>query len=138
MAYLLYTVTFLALILGTALYLLRARWLPALQQAVARLELESMWFPGRDYLYTHLPSTFAGDAEAGLSSSTFDLSGNVADEGDTRAGLDDAAKREILRIMKRRRVRFDEARRVYMEQRFQANGIGADGRPKDPKFVSFS
>lgn len=58
--------------------------------------------------------------------------------GDSRSGLDATAKREILRIMQRRRLQFDEARRVYMEERFRANGIGADGRPRDPKFVSFS
>jgi len=27
---------------------------------------------------------------------------------------------------------------VYMEQRFKKNGIGEDGIPRDPKFVSFS
>ncbi len=128
MAYIFYSVVFLTLVVGTALYLLRSRWLPL----VAELD-----FPGRDYIYSRLPSTFAGDVEAGLSSSTFDLSDNI-DGGDSRAGLDDAAKAEILRIMKRRRMRFDEARRAYMESRFKANGIGADGRPRDPKFVSFS
>lgn len=40
--------------------------------------------------------------------------------------------------MKRRGVGFDEARRMYMEQRFKSNNIGPDGRPRDPKFVSFS
>ncbi len=40
--------------------------------------------------------------------------------------------------MKTRRVNFDEARRILNEERFQRNGIGADGRPRDPKFVSFS
>lgn len=93
--------------------------------------------PGRDYLYSQLPSSFAGDIEAGLSSSTFDLNENL-DGGDSRAGLDDEAKREILKIMKRRRLKFDQARKVYMEQRFAANGISPDGRPRDPKFVSFS
>lgn len=72
-----------------------------------------------------------------MSSSQFDISANVAD-GDTRAGLDQAAKREIQRIMKTRRVSFDEARRIYTEQRFARNNIGPDGRPRDPKFVSFS
>ncbi|KAK3374970.1 hypothetical protein B0H63DRAFT_262115 [Podospora didyma] len=136
MSYILYTASFAALAMGTVLYFTRARWLPSVQETFANLNL-----PGQNYLYSALPgstsNTFSGDMEAGLSSSTFDLSGNVAD-GDGRAGLDNAAKREILKIMKRRRLRFDEARRVYMEQRFQANGIGADGRPKDPKFVSFS
>jgi hypothetical protein len=79
--------------------------------------------------------------EAGLSSDAFDLSGNVS-AGDSRAGLDDDAKREIQRIMKGSWIRapmgFDEARRVYMERRLEAQGIGRDGLPRDPKFVSFS
>jgi hypothetical protein len=40
--------------------------------------------------------------------------------------------------MKRRGVGFDEARRLFMQERFKKNGIGADGIPRDPKFVSFS
>ncbi|RAK96432.1 DUF2015 domain-containing protein [Aspergillus ibericus CBS 121593] len=109
--------------LPIALYLTRFRW------------LHLVTVP--DYIYQRLPSTFAGDVEAGLISSEFDISANIM-EGDTRAGLDDRAKREVLRIMKRQRVDFDEARRLYMEQRFSKNNIGPDGRPRDPKFVSFS
>ncbi|KAI1302611.1 hypothetical protein F5Y03DRAFT_396368 [Xylaria venustula] len=124
--YLLYGITFAVLVTGTILYLTRNSWLPLLPD-----------LPGSSYLYSRLPNSFSGDIEAGLSSSTFDLGANV-DSGDARAGLDDAAKAEILKIMKKRRLRFDEARRVYMEQRFSANGIGPDGRPRDPKFVSFS
>lgn len=137
MAYFLYSLVFLTIIFGTALYLTRQRWLPAFQDSVS--QIQSRFPRAGDFLYSALPTsnTFAGDAEAGLSSSTFDLAGNI-EGSDSRAGLDDAAKREILLIMKRRRVKFDEARRMYMEQRFSANGIGADGRPKDPKFVSFS
>ncbi|KAL6695182.1 hypothetical protein J3F84DRAFT_376317 [Trichoderma pleuroticola] len=123
MSYLLYSVCISLVVLATALFLTRSCWLRRL--------------PGSDYLYSRLPSTFAGDIEAGLSSSTFDLSGNVED-GDGRAGLDDASKAEILKIMKKRRLPFDQARKVYMENKFKANGIGADGRPRDPKFVSFS
>ncbi|KAK3989499.1 hypothetical protein QBC44DRAFT_84219 [Cladorrhinum sp. PSN332] len=129
MTYLLYTLTFVVLISGTALYLTRHHWVPLM--------------PGADYIYySSIPSsvggnTFSEDLESGLSSSNFDLSGNI-DSNDSRAGLDGAAKTEILKIMKKRRMPFDEARKVYMEQRFAANGIGADGRPKDPKFVSFS
>lgn len=78
-----------------------------------------------------------GDVEAGFSSSAFDLSSNVM-TGDERAGLDEQGKREVQRIMKRRGVDFDEARRLYTEQRFAKNNIGADGLPQDPKFVSFS
>jgi hypothetical protein len=121
--YFLYSLTFLVIVTGTALYLTRHSWLHRV--------------PGRAYLYSRLPSSFAGDVEAGLSSSTFDLGANV-EAGDSRAGLDDAAKAEILRIMKKRRMNFDDARKVYMEQRFSDNGIDADGRPRDPKFVSFS
>jgi len=50
-------------------------------------------------------------------------------EGDSRAGLDVAAKKEVLKIMKSRKINFDEARRVYMEQRFSKNGVAPDGRP---------
>ncbi|KAI8634547.1 hypothetical protein F5Y19DRAFT_469607 [Xylariaceae sp. FL1651] len=123
--YLLYTLTFLVIISGTALYLTRKSWLHVLPDVNIRL-------PGSSYIYSRLPNSFTGDIEAGLSSSTFDLGANV-ESGDARAGLDDAAKTEILKIMKKRRMRFDEARRVYMEQRFSANGIGPDGRPRDPK-----
>ncbi|KAI1202572.1 hypothetical protein F5X97DRAFT_214030 [Nemania serpens] len=130
MYYLVSSLTFIVLISGTALYLTRNSWLRLLPSNL----------PGSSYLYPYsrLPAgSFSDDIEAGLSSSTFDLGANV-DASDSRAGLDDAAKSEILRIMKQRRLRFDEARRVYMEQRFSANGIGPDGRPRDPKFVSFS
>ncbi|KAK4085649.1 uncharacterized protein Triagg1_639 [Trichoderma aggressivum f. europaeum] len=123
MSYLLYSVCISLVVLATALFLTRSCWLRRL--------------PGSHHLYSRLPSTFAGDIEAGLSSSTFDLSGNVED-GDGRAGLDDESKAEILKIMKKRRLPFDQARKVYMENKFKANGIGADGRPRDPKFVSFS
>jgi hypothetical protein len=40
--------------------------------------------------------------------------------------------------MAKRKVDFDEARRIYVQERFRKNDIGPDGRPRDPKFVSFS
>jgi len=123
MAYVLYSLTFLVLIIGTVSYITRTRWLPLIAVPA--------------YLYQRLPSTFTNDMEAGLSSSDFDLSANI-NGGDTRAGLDQRGKREVLKIMKSRRVDFDEARRLYTEQRFAKNNIGPDGRPRDPKFVSFS
>lgn len=139
MAYLLYSVAVLFIILATVAFFTRASWQPLLHHDnLPKMRFLSVPITGaRSYLYARLPQTFAGDAEAGLSSATFDLAGNV-EGGDSRAGLDDAAKAEILRIMKKRRLRFDEARRVYMQNRFSANGIGPDGRPRDPKFVSFS
>ncbi|RAK79803.1 DUF2015 domain-containing protein [Aspergillus fijiensis CBS 313.89] len=121
--YILFFLTFTVIIGGTALYLTRARWLPII--------------PVPEYIYHRLPSSFANDAEAGFTSTQFDLSANVAD-GDSRAGLDSRAKRDIREIMHRRKVNFDEARRLYTEQRFAKNNIGPDGRPRDPKFVSFS
>ncbi|KAH8600786.1 hypothetical protein B0O99DRAFT_589674 [Bisporella sp. PMI_857] len=123
MAYIFYSILFVLLALSTALFLTRALWIPLL--------------PASTYLYSRLPSSFAADIESGFSSSTFNLAGNVAD-GDSRAGLDDASKREIQKIMKKRRVNFDEARRIYTEGRFAKNNIGPDGLPRDPKFVSFS
>jgi len=125
MGYLLYSIVFLLLGVTTVLILFRAHWLPLLPN-----------IPGSQYLYSRLPSSFAGDIEAGLSSSAFDLTGNL--NGDSRAGLDDSSKKEIQKIMKNRRVNFDEARRIYTEGRFAKNNIGPDGRPRDPKFVSFS
>ncbi|CAK7213649.1 hypothetical protein SCUCBS95973_001870 [Sporothrix curviconia] len=136
----LYGLALLVIVAGSLLYWTRQRWIEPLvttvTSATERLtdRLSSIRSP---FSYTRLPSTFAGDAEAGLSSSTFDLAGNI-EGSDGRAGLDDASKAAILKIMKKRRLPFDEARRVYMEQRFKANGIGADGLPRDPKFVSFS
>ncbi len=116
----------------------RARWLPHIEPLLP------------DYVYERLPmaltgttgaggaSSFAGDMEAGFSSSAFDLAANNVATGDARAGLDPRAKREVQRIMRARRVGFDEARRIYTEQRFAKNGIRPDGLPVDPKFVSFS
>jgi len=126
MGYLLYSTVFGLLILSTVLYLTKSIWLPYMYS-----------IPGTSYLYSRLPSSFQADIESGLSSSAFDLSGNVAG-GDSRRGLDDASKREIQRIMKSRRVNFDEARRIHTEGRFAKNNIGPDGLPRDPKFVSFS
>lgn len=128
MGYVLYSITIFLIITVTVGYFTRARWLD---------RIPDIHLPGAGYIYSRLPSTFTGDIEAGLSSSNFDLTGNV-EAGDSRRGLDDTAKAEVLNIMKKRRMNFDQARKLYMENRFKANGIGADGRPRDPKFVSFS
>ncbi|KAG5992755.1 hypothetical protein E4U52_002540 [Claviceps spartinae] len=127
MSYLLYSVSVLFIAVATALFFTRSYW---------RSYVPEIRLPGADFIYARLPSSFSGDVEAGLSSSTFDLAGNL--EGDSRAGLDHAGKREILKIMKKKRMTFDQARKAYMDNRFKANGIGPDGRPRDPKFVSFS
>ena len=49
-------------------------------------------------------STFAEQADAGLSSSTFDIEANIRD-GDSRAGLDERGTQEVLDIMRRERVK---------------------------------
>ncbi|KAJ9612318.1 hypothetical protein H2200_003915 [Cladophialophora chaetospira] len=134
MAYLLYSFMFFSILSATILYFTRSRWTPYLpervQDALYRLH-------PANFTYSRVPTSFMGDVEGGFSSADFDLSSNVM-EGDSRGGLDETAKREIQRLMKIRGINFDEARRVYMEQRFKKNGIGADGIPRDPKFVSFS
>lgn len=86
--------------------------------------------------YVRLPTSFQDDAEAGFSSANFDLAGNI-DDDDSRAGLDDAGKLEVQRIMRTKHLSFDEARRKYVEERFGRNNIGRDGRPLDPKAVMF-
>ncbi|KAF1942044.1 hypothetical protein EJ02DRAFT_454556 [Clathrospora elynae] len=123
MTYMLYSLFFFVLALVTAAFFTRHRWIHLL--------------PIPEPLYARLPTSFREDIEAGLSSSAFDLGGNV-EAGDSRQGLDDAGKKEVMRIMKRRGVDFDEARRIFMQERFKKNNIGADGIPRDPKFVSFS
>lgn len=87
--------------------------------------------------YSRLPTTFAGDAEAGLHSTNFNLAENI-EASDSRHGLDEQAKRDVYVIMKRRGVGFDEARRIFVEERFGREGVGADGRPLDRKAVMFS
>lgn len=138
--YLLYTISFCCLVLATGrfsehflclficlrqagLFFTRHRW------------LHHITVP--DYLYQLLPSSFAHDIEDGFTSSDFDLAGNIASR-DSRAGLDGQGKKEVGKIMKSNGVGFDEARRLYTQRNFARNNIGPDGRPRDPKFVSFS
>jgi hypothetical protein len=70
----------------------------------------------------HLLPTSAGsfesDIEDGLTSSQFDLHANL-DEEDSRAGLKD--KEEIMRIMKRQNVSFDEARLIRQQKLLKKN-----------------
>lgn len=137
--YILYSLTFSSFLLATgkshgavlpvltnffsALYLTRSRWAHIV--------------PIPDYVYSRLHSSFSNDIESGFTSTEFDLSSNIA-AGDSRAGLDHRGKKEVQGIMKSRKVGFDEARRLYTERNFAKNNIGPDGRPTDPKFVSFS
>jgi hypothetical protein len=51
-------------------------------------------------------STFADQAAAGLTSSTFDLEGDNIFQGDTRAGLDEQGTQEVMEIMRRENVKY--------------------------------
>ncbi|KAK3068048.1 hypothetical protein LTR53_014680 [Teratosphaeriaceae sp. CCFEE 6253] len=150
--YLFYSLTFLFLIIATVLYATRATWrplAPPIPYLTAPGTIPEPLYNITAFIsnridrfrhsYVRLPtsSTFAEDAEAGLHSSNFDLAQNI-EAGDSRRGLDENAKQEVYRIMKVRRVNFDEARRLWMEERFRGEGIGADGRPLDRKAVMFS
>ncbi|KAF2418917.1 hypothetical protein EJ08DRAFT_48030 [Tothia fuscella] len=117
-----YSLSLLALVAGTVLYLTRHSWLDRL--------------PSSFHKYTPLPTSFREDVEAGLHSADFDMTSNI--EGDSRTGLEGPAKKRVMQIMKNRNVNFDEARRLYMEEGFGKSGIGKDGLPRDPKLATFS
>ncbi|KAK4985781.1 hypothetical protein LTR50_005739 [Elasticomyces elasticus] len=162
MAYLFYSITFLFLVVATVLYTTRHHWrssAPAIPYLTTpgpipaplySLHLRLLTLKDNlTHAYTPLPTssfssspagntnTFASDAAAGFHSATFDLSSNI-ESGDGRAGLDERAKAEVRRLMERRGVAFDEARRLWVEERFGREGIGRDGRPKDPRAFMFS
>ncbi len=50
-------------------------------------------------------STFSEQANAGMSSSDFDIEPNIRD-GDSRTGLDDQGAREVMEIMRKERVKW--------------------------------
>ncbi|KAJ3526975.1 hypothetical protein NM688_g8190 [Phlebia brevispora] len=68
-------------------------------------------------------STFEAQAGAGLTSESFDVEANIRD-GDSRAGLDERGTQEVLDIMRREGVNFDQARLIRQNRIFAANGIG--------------
>ncbi|GBE86528.1 UPF0357 protein [Sparassis crispa] len=90
-------------------------------------------FPGLAR-YTPL-TTFAEQVDAGLTSTTFDIEANVR-EGDSRAGLDERGTQEVLEIMRRERVNFDQARLIRQNQILAANGIDSSGMPTDAKAIT--
>ncbi|KAF2768476.1 hypothetical protein EJ03DRAFT_343969 [Teratosphaeria nubilosa] len=150
MAYIFYSILFLFLVAATLLYLTREQWkpfAPPIPYITAPGTIPEPLYDISDrirsyidsFRYVRIPQSanFTEDAEAGLHSANFDLSGNIEAE-DSRRGLDESAKQEVYRIMKLRKVTFDEARRIYTEQRFRKEGVGADGRPLDKKAVMFS
>lgn len=120
-----------------ALFFTRRYWLPRLP---SRTQIASLFSSSTSYipLPRFRPGSFTADLENGFSSTTFDLTDNI-DSGDTRAGLDDNDKAAISRIMSKKRVGFDEARRILAAARMEKNGIDPiTGRPLDPRAVFFS
>ena len=76
----------------------RAHIIPHVPQRVRSL------FPALNQ-YTPL-STFADQANAGISSPAFDIEANNIMEGDSRAGLDERGTQEVMEIMRRDRVKY--------------------------------
>ncbi|CUM63269.1 uncharacterized protein PRCAT00000840001 [Priceomyces carsonii] len=81
--------------------------------------------------------SFDADLEQGLTSNTFDISSNIANE-DLRKGLDRKAKESIKEIMNKSGLSFDEARSQYTRSQLHANDIDHDGVPRDPKLITFA
>ncbi|EKM82014.1 hypothetical protein AGABI1DRAFT_112192 [Agaricus bisporus var. burnettii JB137-S8] len=80
-------------------------------------------------------STFSQQANAGLTSSAFDIEANIQD-GDSRVGLDEQGTQEVLDIMRRERVNFDQARLIRHNRILASNGIDASGMPLDSKAIT--
>ncbi|KAH7885771.1 hypothetical protein F5I97DRAFT_1875242 [Phlebopus sp. FC_14] len=108
-------------------YHYRATLLPHVPSKVRSL------FPSLNH-YTPL-STFASQANAGLSSPMFDIEANINEE-DSRAGLDERGTQEVLEIMRRERVNFDQARLIRHNQILARNGIDPSGMPLDSKAIT--
>lgn len=85
--------------------------------------------------YTGL-SSFQSDIENGLSSMHFNLSEHNLE--DSRKGLDEESKMQILQIMNEENISFDEARLKFTRSNFSKNNVGPDGMPLDPKAVTFN
>ncbi|KAJ7132363.1 hypothetical protein C8R44DRAFT_612490 [Mycena epipterygia] len=80
-------------------------------------------------------ATFSAQIGAGMSSPEFDLEANVRD-GDARAGLDEQGTREVMDIMRRERVNFDQARLIRHNRILAENGIDPTGMPMDSKAIT--
>ncbi|KIK07841.1 hypothetical protein K443DRAFT_673099 [Laccaria amethystina LaAM-08-1] len=84
--------------------------------------------------YTPL-STFSEQLSAGISSNNFDIEANIR-TGDSRSGLDEQGTQEVLEIMRRERVNFDQARLIRHNRILARNGIDPSGMPLDSKAVT--
>ncbi|KAH9987521.1 hypothetical protein BJV77DRAFT_950181 [Russula vinacea] len=81
-------------------------------------------------------STFADQAAAGMTSSTFDIEADNIFLGDSRVGLDDQGTQEVMEIMRRENVNFDRARLIRHHRYLAANGIDPSGMPLNAKAVT--
>ncbi|OCH96315.1 hypothetical protein OBBRIDRAFT_718806 [Obba rivulosa] len=117
--------------LSTLLVMLTFRYRAALIPYVPK-PVKSL-FPSLNH-YAPL-TTFAAQADAGLTSGQFDIEANMRD-GDSRAGLDERGTQEVLEIMRRERVNFDQARLIRQNRIFAENGIDPSGMPLDAKSVT--
>ncbi|KLO17925.1 hypothetical protein SCHPADRAFT_820579 [Schizopora paradoxa] len=126
MLFILSVLAFFSLLILVAVYY-RERVVPHLPQQVRR------FFPQLSH-YTPL-STFADQANAGLSSAAFDLEGNIHGD-DSRMGLDEQGVEEVQEIMRRERVNFDQARLIRHNRILAMNGIDPSGMPLDSKAVT--
>lgn len=88
-----------------------------IREAASILANKTNRFFGYHLLPTNAGS-FETDIEDGLTSSQFDLTANL-NESDSRAGLKD--KEEIMRIMKKQNVTFDEARLIRQQKLLKKN-----------------
>ncbi|KIM44811.1 hypothetical protein M413DRAFT_442779 [Hebeloma cylindrosporum] len=87
-------------------------------------------------LHNYAPiSTFADQVGLGLSSNDFDIEANIR-SGDSRTGLDEAGTQEVLEIMRRERVNFDQARLIRQNRILARNGIDPSGMPLDSKAIT--
>ncbi|PFH51009.1 hypothetical protein AMATHDRAFT_75205 [Amanita thiersii Skay4041] len=80
-------------------------------------------------------STFSEQANAGMTSDTFDIEANIRD-GDPRSGLDEHGTQEVMEIMRTERVNFDQARLIRQNRFLARNGIDPSGMPIDAKAVT--
>ncbi|KAI0030077.1 hypothetical protein K488DRAFT_79821 [Vararia minispora EC-137] len=81
-------------------------------------------------------TTFADQAAAGMTSANFDVEADNLREGDARLGLDEQGTREVMDIMQRENVNFDQARLIRHNRYLAANGIDPSGMPLDAKAIT--
>jgi len=119
-------VAFLSLLFMVG-YRYRASIIPCIPERVKSL------FPKLSN-YTPL-STFSDQVGAGMTSNDFDVEANI-NGGDSRVGLDERGTQEVLGIMRRERVNFDQARLIRQNRTLARNGIDPSGMPLDSKAVT--